>query len=325
MEHVADVAVSHLKKQVKSRESSRLSPTAKKIAEGAVAVRETMPGEEDIAYFHSVLTQVSLPRRSTKERVFERTSGNVSLRLSAGALWKPSHQKWVEQPLPSGSIPRYLWAWLNTYAIRNRTNEVLLGDSARDFMEKIGYSVNGGKRGTYTSFLAQARALVACQIQLGLPHGTFDGKVTETSHLWMEEDTRQRSLWPNRIVLAETYCKTLQEHAVPLSNDALLALRNNSLALDIYAWLAQRLHRVQGRDGQFVSWASLKQQFGDEYAEDNDGRANFKKEFLRVLKIVKHLYPGARVQECFEPRRSKGRSSGLTLLASPPPIAKLVR
>ena len=112
-----------------------LSPTAQKIAQGAVAVREAVPGEEDIAYFHSVLTQVSLPRRKLAARVFERTSGNVSLRLSAGALWKPSHQKWMEQPLPSGSIPRYLWAWLNTYAIRNRTNEVLLGNSARDFME----------------------------------------------------------------------------------------------------------------------------------------------------------------------------------------------
>jgi len=302
-----------------------LSPTAQKIAQGAVAVREAVPGEEDIAYFHSVLTQVSLPRRQTTARVFERTSGHVSLRLSAGALWKPSQGKWVEQPLPYGSIPRYLWAWLNTYAIRNKTNEVLLGDSARDFMEKVGYSIGGGKRGSYTSFILQARALVACQILLGLPQGTFDGKVTEASHLWMEEDTRQRSLWPNRIVLADSYCKTLQEHAVPLSNDALLALRGSALALDIYAWLAQRLHRVPDPHGQFVSWASLKQQFGDEYSDDNDGRANFKREFLRVLKIVKQLYPAARVQECWEPRKSRGKSSGLTLLASPPPIAKRIR
>ncbi len=324
MEHTANLNLPGFERHAISKKRSRLSPTAQKIAEGAVAVREAIPGEEEIAYFHSVLTQVSLPRRKITERVFERTSGNVSLRISAGALWKPSTQKWVEQPLPFGPIPRYLWAWLNTYALRHKTNEVLLGDSAREFMEKIGYSIGGGKRGSYTSFLTQIRALVACQVLLGLPQGTFDGKVTEINNLWMDEDTRQRSLWPNRIILAERYCKTLQEHAVPLSNDALLALRGSALALDIYAWLAQRLHRVNDPTGVFVSWASLKEQFGDEYSNDHVGRFNFKKEFLRVLKVVKQLYPAARVQECFEPRKG-GRSCGLTLLSSPPPIAKLIR
>ena len=91
----------------------------------------------------------------------------------------------------------------------------------------------------------------------------------------MDEDSRQRVLWPARLVLTTDYYEDLQERAVPLSNDALLALRGSALALDIYAWLAHRLHRIPDRHGAFVSWANLKQQFGDEYADDNDGRANF--------------------------------------------------
>jgi len=35
-----------------------------------------------------------------------------------------------------------------------------------------------------------------------------------------------------------------QTHAVPLDERALAGLAHSSLALDIYAWLAQRLHRV---------------------------------------------------------------------------------
>ena len=324
MEHIANIQVPGIEKPAINRTRTRLSPTAQKIAEGAVAVREAVPGEEDIAYFHSVLTQVSLPRRRTTARVFERTSGNVSLRINAGALWKPSVQKWEEQPLPYGPVPRYMLAWLNTYAIRNKTNEIPLGDSAREFMEEIGYSIGGGKRGSYTSFRTQARALAACNLQLGMPQGTFDGKVAKSSNLWMDEDSRQRVLWPARLVLTTDYYETLQDRAVPLSNDALLALRGSALALDIYAWLAHRLHRVNERTGAFVAWASLKQQFGDEYTEDNDGRANFKREFLRVLKVVKQLYPAARVQESLEQRKG-GRSAGLLLLTSPPPITKLLR
>jgi Plasmid encoded RepA protein len=324
MEHIADIEVPGLKRDATRKKQPCLSPTAQKIADGAVAVREALPGEEDIAYFHSVMTQVSLPRRKMTERVFERTNGNVSLRINAGALWQPSTQKWVEQPLPYGPIPRYMLAWLNTYAIRNKTSEIPIGDSAREFMEEIGYSISGGKKGSYTSFRTQARALAACNLQLGMPKGTFDGKVARNSNIWMDEDSRQRVLWPARLVLTAEYYESLQERAVPLSNDALLALRGSALALDIYAWLAHRLHRVQDCTGAFVSWANLKQQFGDEYANDNDGRANFRKEFLRVLKVVKQLYPAARVQECFEPKKG-GKSCGLTLLTSPPPIAKLTR
>src|SRR3982750_3762536 len=146
-EPMAEIAVSGLERHATRKKPSRLSPTAQKIADGAVAVRETLPGEEDIAYFHSVLTQVSLPRRKMTERVFERTSGHVSLRINAGALWQPATQQWREQPLPYGPIPRYLLAWLNTYAIRHKTNEIPLGRSAREFMEEVGYSIGGGKRG----------------------------------------------------------------------------------------------------------------------------------------------------------------------------------
>src|SRR3954470_23290428 len=164
MQHSGEVVRAGAGKRELIQSKQPLSPTALKIANGAVTVRETVPGEEDIAYLHAVLTQVSLPRRKMDERFFERRSGNASLRIDAGVIDNGS--KFEEQPLPYGPMPRYMLAWFNTFAIRNKTQEIPLGHSARDFMERIGYTVSGGKRGTYTTFRSQARALAACRLVL---------------------------------------------------------------------------------------------------------------------------------------------------------------
>jgi Plasmid encoded RepA protein len=330
MKHVSNIELARESNQLLLEQpESKLSPTAKKIAEGAATVRQIDPGDEDIAYLHFVMTQVSLPRSKTTARYFERSSGNAKLRIDAGVI-DNGGATLKELPLPYGSIPRYMLAYLNTYAIRNKSLEIPLGHSARDFMESIGYTVSGGKRGTYTKFRDQIIALAACRLVMTAGDGKrtpkthVKGDIVEVFDIWTSLDSRQRLIWPGRIVLDKSYYNSLEGSAVPLNHTALLALRGNALALDIYAWLAHRLHRVNDRNGAFVSWANLKQQFGNEYADDNAGRFNFKKEFLRVLKIVKQLYPAARVQECWEPRKA-GKSCGLTLLTSPPPISKLIR
>jgi hypothetical protein len=276
-----------------------------------------MPGEQDIAYLHAVLTQVSLPRRKMAERSFERRSGNATLRIDAGAFWNGS--AFEEQPLPYGPMPRYMLAWFNTFAIRNHTQEIPIGHSARDFMERIGYAVSGGKRGTYTTFRCQAKALAACRLTLGMGAKSFKGEIIQEFEAWLDLDGQQRAVWPGRIVLSDHYYRTLEGAAVPLNHSALIALRGSALALDIYAWLAHRLHRITDRFGAVVTWPSLKQQFGEEYQDDHCGRAHFRQEFLRVLKVVKTLYPAAQVKECIDQHR---KSYGLTLLPSPPPIAK---
>src|ERR671929_53430 len=51
-----------------------------------------------------------------------------------------------------------------------------------------------------------------------------------------------------------------------------------SMALDIYSWLAQRLHRIPTRKPQFVPWKSVKDQFGWSYRRMN----HFRKDFLEA-------------------------------------------
>jgi len=53
-----------------------------------------------------------------------------------------------------------------------------------------------------------------------------------------------RTLWPSTVRLSPDHWENLKNHAVPLDEVAIAALSHNAMALDIYAWLAQRLHRV---------------------------------------------------------------------------------
>jgi hypothetical protein len=84
------------------------------------------------------------------------------------------------------------------------------------------------------------------------------------------------------------------------------------MALDIYAWLAQRLHRVDVNKPQFVSWQNLKDQFGNGYGE----MKKFKQVFRKTLIMVRFQYTQARFEE--------DANKGLYLYNSPTPIPQKI-
>ena len=83
--------------------------------------------------------------------------------------------------------------------------------------------------------------------------------------LWSGKDEHRRMPWPTTMQLSNDYFANLKKHAVPLDERALAALAHSAMALDIYTWLAQRLHRIPPNRPQFVSWNALKVQFGQGY------------------------------------------------------------
>ena len=89
------------------------------------------------------------------------------------------------------------------------------------------------------------------------------------------------------------------------------ALKGSALALDVYAWLAHRLHRIEGRP-VILHWKSLREQFAQEYQGKNPDK-DFKDAFLPQLKNVLAVYPKAKVKQV---------TGGLMLMRSPPPIDK---
>jgi hypothetical protein len=214
-------------------------------------------------------------------------------------------------------MPRLIISALSTYAKQNRTPEVPIGNSASAFLKGLGYSVGGGRRGSFTTLIKQLNALAAVKITFGFSSTTVEGNIVQQFDAW-KTDSACRRIWPKRLILSDQFYRNLEEHAVPLNLSVLRALRGSSLALDIYAWLARRLPCVTDRHGDEISWASIKEQFGQDYADTVQGRKDFKYQFRESLKEVLRLYPQANVR-----LMDFGRArSGLLLFSSSPPIPK---
>ena len=276
-----------------------------KLLDVATEIYGNSPRGDDMAFTHAVFCQVGLPRSKVEGREFMRQSGAAWVNVQAGYL--DEGQGPVQQPVPYGALPRLALAHLSTHAVRHKTREIPIGDSAAQFLELMGMDTQGAR---YTNLRRQMHALAACRLQIGYKGRTFNGQAIEQFDAWLaNKDIKQRALWPGLMVLTEHFYSSLLKGAVPLDLRALHVLKGSALALDVYAWLAYRLHRIEGR-GVTVHWAPLREQFAQEYT-GKDADKNFKGAFLPQLRKVLAVYPQAKV---------KPVRGGLLLLGSPPPI-----
>ena len=281
---------------------STMPASSARILRFAAEIADAPPERPD--YLHSVLCQVGLPRRQTKSLTFERTNGNASLLIEAGKLWNGS--AWASQPLPYGTRPRLALVYVSSEAVRSRSPIVEIGSSVREFLIRLGVDTCGRE---YATFNKQMRALAACRMTLGFGAATIDAKPIKQFTAWTDAATEASALAPGTIELSPEFFTSLSEAAVPLDARALSALHHSSLALDVYCWLAHRLHRVKRVTGERLSWKNMREQFGQEYADPK----NFKREMEKALRSVLAVYQDARIDQV---------SGGLVLLPSPPPVAK---
>jgi hypothetical protein len=114
----------------------------------------------------------------------------------------------------------------------------------------------------------------------------------------------QSERFPQLVELSESFYNALLRHPAVLFEPAIRHLAGKSLALDIYIWLAYRLHAL-GKP-TLVSWRALHAAFGPNYARERDFRLKFKESLESALLV----YPQADL---------KVEERGLVLLPSAPP------
>lgn len=276
------------------------------IDEQAIVLAET--GGSDPQFLHAALCQLGLPRNPTTSKTFERTSGRASLSLQAGRTF--DGMKWEDQPLPSGTRPRLVLINLCSESIRTRSSEIDIGGSVREFLRRLNIDA-GGK--SMAQFRRQMLALSACHMTLAMAtaKGTtqIDAKPIDAFQAWHTNEDGQPGLWPGYLRLTDKFFESLMEHAVPLQPEAIGQLQNSAFALDVYSWLAHRLCRVNESSGVVLSWAALKGQFGQEYADTK----NFKRKFMGAVQKAMSVYKEARIESV---------TGGLKLLPSAPPVKR---
>lgn len=265
---------------------------------------------EAVAFQHSILAQTGLPYRNPGDdvREWERSNGQAALKVLAGEAFHPELCRFVPLGLPYGPKPRLILAHLNGEALRQQSPVIEVEASLTAFVKRLKLSNEGRTIRTVKDQLAR---LAACSMRLGAVRDgravTINSQIVHSFDLWLPKEDGQRVLSPSTVRLSLEYFDSLAKHAVPLHDRALMALSGSAMALDVYAWLAQRLHRIDWGQRVFVPWAALKAQFGWHY----DRMDNFKPVFLRTLQDVHSQYRAADVE-------LDGR--GMTLRRSPPPV-----
>jgi len=290
-----------------------LSPLQRRLIEAAADIREGEP--DDIAYQHTILCQTSLPATKPPEGMlrWEKRQGRATLLVQAGEVLDPKTGNFTQLALPYGPKARLLLMHLNSEAVRSQSPVIPVEDSMTAFFRRL---MGGPLDGRQIRMLkTQLSALAAAIFRMGITNGDHalqvDTKVVGTFDLWFDKDASQRVLWQSTLKLSGDYFDSLTRFAVPLDERAIAALRDSAVALDIYCWLAQRLHRIAEGKPQFVPWTALYEQFGQGYALIRQFRAFF----LRQLAEVRAVYPEARME---------ADGKGLHLSQSPPPVRKLL-
>jgi hypothetical protein len=280
-----------------------------RLLDTSVAIRDEPP--ERIDFLHTVQCQCDIPYRNPGDSVreWDRRQGSASLRIEAGSAIDPRTGDFVNLGLPYGEKPRLVLIHLATEAVRTGNPVVDVEDSMTAFARSLGLETNGQQLKALKEQLAR---LAASTVRMGIVE---EGRAVQVQahfvsafDLWFPKEANQRVLWPSTVRLSQEYYQTLGQHAVPLDHRAVAALASSSMALDVYVWLAQRLHRVPTGKPQFIAWDLLHEQFGQGFARVRD----FRRKFLQTLHQVESAYPTARLS---------ADDRGLTLSHSPPPVA----
>lgn len=276
---------------IHGRDTARqmVDPADRYLVDSAARVMEDEQQRLNLIY--SGFSQTSLPLRTPKETVWRREGGAVTLLIESGL------EEDGETPvgLPAGPKARIILIYLQTKAKQTNSRRVELGGSMAQWLGRMGVPTGGA---AYNEVRRQARRISACKLTFFL-HGQKDGQKTLHRHngrfvqdeiLMSATDERQMPLWTEEVFLDEAFFKSLMEHPVPLQEAAVRELASKPMALDIYLWLAWRLHVLE--KPLDLSWPALYGQFGGGTSQ----LKHFKPEFAKNLAMALAVYPGAKVE-----------------------------
>ena len=132
--------------------------------------------------------------------------------------------------------------------------------------------------------------------------------------LWIPTET-EKVKWDSHVVLNSNFFEECLNNPIPIDLRAYNALRGSPMAMDIYTWLTHRMYSLK-KPSYNIPWEALMWQFGTQFVVNkNDPTGHireFRRNFVKGLKMVKVIYPKVRVDES---------EKGLVLYPSPTHIS----
>lgn len=239
-----------------------------------------------IGFLHSAWCQAALPHRRLKDdAVWRIDTDHVMMQVEPG---RSTGRDTRHIGVPYGSRARLIMIYLQSEALRTKSREVQLGKSMRNWLGRMGVPI-GGK--SVRAISDQAERISSCRLTFSFNVGqgvAVDRCNIVDGALFLEPGADGPFLEVAN--LSDRFFSDLLRHPVPLEDAAVRAINNNSMALDLYAWLAYRLHILKGRTP--ISWSGLHMQFGNGIKEIY----HFKPLFLANLRLALAVYPDAKVE-----------------------------
>lgn len=272
------------------------------------AIHAVLTDEEGAPGFvHAGFAMTALPHKRIKEAEWVRDGADIRLRIESGK----THDG-TTVGVPYGYVARLILLYLQTEAIKTRSREVELGRSMHSWLKVMG--LNSGGKG-YEAVREQSRRLSLCRLtfyRLGeageaIMNGGF---VREAILPGRDTGCTQLSLWRETVVLDEVFYESLIRHPLPVREAAIRALAGRSMAIDLYIWLAYRLHYLSKPTR--VPWPALYRQFGAGFALQRQ----FKAHSREALALALSAYPEAQVRV---------EEDAIILMPSPAPVPERLR
>jgi hypothetical protein len=277
-----------------------------------VEAASTYMSDEDagVGFLYSGWCQAALPHRRLPDAQGWQVEGDrFCLIVEPGMRRNPGGPP-IHIGVPYGSRARLILIYLQSEALRTSSREIMLGKSLRDWLERMRIPVGGRNLGIVREQTERiSRCRLTFEVRQGNRLGLANQSIIDTA-IFLEptEEEAQGSIFAQTARLSELFFEGLKRHPVPIEEAAIGAISNNSMAIDVYVWLAYRLHSLTKPTP--MSWHATKSQFGAAFGAMN----NFRKVFLPNLRLALAVYPDARVEV-------DEAGKGLVLHPSKPPVA----
>ena len=235
-------------------------------------------------------SQAALPhKRLPDAQPWQVRTDRVRLLVEPGRKSLPDGSlEWIG--VPYGSRARLIMLYLQTEALRTQSREIELGKSLRAWLNKMGIAV-GGK--SVTDVRKQAERITRCRLTFEIQQAGKSAHVQQLivdKALFTENEDVGGSQFLERTKLSETFYEQLQPHPVPIEEAAIRSINRHSMAIDIYCWLAYRLHVLSKPTP--VTWRGLHAQFGGGIRRID----HFRQTFMEQLDLATAVYPDAKLE-----------------------------
>lgn len=257
-----------------------LSATGLLAAAAAAAQQKEPELQPELAFNHTTLCIVSLPRSPYAGKEYKRQHRSHWVKVRAGSLDLGAGPE--KRVIPHGALARLALIWLTTRAVKTRRREIEIPRTPRAWLKELGGAVDSRRA---------ARLDWTFLDLLGAEWIFGRSRVTEFRRLAAKVEISARKNWPLQVTLSGDYYADLisGQAAVPLDAAALRALAGSALALDLYAWLTLRRYRLE--EEVMVPWAALYRQHGQEF-EGLRPSDDFRGSARQALGLIAAVVPG---------------------------------